>query len=114
MTHLRYIVMHEAQSWAQIPPDQRPNDGLPSLAVSAAHHGGGVAWEFAVEQHRLVGCPRPAIQLRIFDDAFDAFRQIPSFFAALCKDMTLRDVRELLDAFGFVDETERPANAVGP
>jgi hypothetical protein len=101
-THLAYIVSHEAW-YARALPDSRPE-----INVMAAATGGGVAWEFTVEEVDL-GSHGPAIRVKVFDDAFEAFAQIPEFFAALAAGQagTLGDLREILDSMGAADETQR-------
>ena len=102
-THLAYSVFHEAW-YASVPGNVRqPEIGV---AASAEGSGGGVAWEFAVEE---VDLSPTAIRVRVFDDAFAAFAEMPEFFAALAaeKITTLAQVRELLDRLGAVDETSR-------
>lgn len=99
--HLAYIVSHEAW-YAQTP-------GVidrPSISVSASSSGGGVAWEFTVEEYDH-GNTHP-IRVGMFSDAFDAFAQIPEFFTRLTDGAeTLDDVRAILDSIGARDETER-------
>ena len=101
-THLAYVVTHEAW-YANALPDR-----CPEINVMAAAEGGGVAWEFTVEEVDL-GSSGPAIRVKVFDDAFAAFAQIPQFFAVLASEgvASLRDVRATLDGMGAADETER-------
>jgi len=75
-----------------------------SITVSKAADEGGCAWEFSVVEHRDIG-----IRVEVFGDAFDAFAEIPEFFAELAKvgRTTLDGVREILDDLGFADATER-------
>lgn len=99
--HLAYTVSHEAW-YAQAAGRGDP----PTIMVAAAHEGGGVAWEFAVEEHNLGG---KTIRVCVFADAHDAFLQIPEFFRELafldvCE---LDGVRLVLDGMGAVDETVR-------
>ena len=104
-THLAYTVSHEA--WYASTPGivSGPEIGI---AASGEGSGGGVAWEFAVEEVDL-GSHGKVIRLRIFDDAFAAYSQIPEFFAALDSEKigSLDEVRDLLDRLGAVDETKR-------
>lgn len=101
-TRLAYIISHEA--WYARYPDIVRN---PDINIMAAHKDGGVAWEFTVEEIELGG--RPVIRVKVFDDAFAAFTQIPEFFTRLATGATttLDDVRELLDCMGAADETKR-------
>lgn len=104
-THLAYIVWQEA--WYSQPGSGVPYE-KPYLMVmaSAKGTGGGVAWEFPIEEDDLGG---PVTRVLMFDDAYDAFVQMPEFFAALVeeKPKTLDAVRTILDRFGAVDETDR-------
>lgn len=110
-TRLAYVVTHEAWYY---------RDGKPSVTVMAAAGGGGVAWEFAVEEFRFRG--EPATQVQVFEDAYAAFAQLPEFFGALAagEGTTLADVIKLLDLLGAVDKTERrgpgrqPGRPAGP
>jgi hypothetical protein len=106
-THLAYTVFHE--SWyAEVPGTVRePSIGI---AASAEGAGGGVAWEFAVEEASFTDkSGQHPISVRLFDDAFVAIAQIPEFFAALATGSvtSLRAVCDLLDGMGAVDETKR-------
>lgn len=104
-THLAYTVSHEA--WYATTPGVVDGPEI-GIAASAEGTGGGVAWEFAVEEVDLGGHGK-AIRLRIFDDAFAAYSQIPEFFTALGSEKigSLDEVRDLLDRLGAVDETKR-------
>jgi hypothetical protein len=106
--HLAYIVSHEAW-YAHAVADRRPE-----ISVTAAADGGGCAWEFTVEEVDL-GASGPAIRVKVFEDAFAAFAQIPEFFAALAaeKTDTLDGVRSVLDRIGAADETERRSSKYG-
>ena len=106
-SRLAYIVSHEAWYARSMP------DGQPEMSVMAAADGGGVAWEFTVEEVEL-GPPRPALRIKVFDDAFAAFTQIPEFFAALATGdyTTLDAVRSLLDGLGAADDTDRKGGAI--
>src|SRR5437879_2598105 len=101
-THLAYVVTHEAW-YANALPDRHPE-----ISVLASAEGGGCAWEFMVEEVDL-SPSGPAIRVKVFDDAFAVFAQMPEFFAALAAEKTdaLDGVREILDRLGAVDETER-------
>jgi hypothetical protein len=103
-THLAYTIYHETSWWRGLPENARPNDGRPTIqvAASAKGAGGGVAWEFAV-----VEMTQTTLYLEVFDDAWQAFAQIPAFFESLPDCDTLDAVQALLDLLGAVDETER-------
>lgn len=97
---LTYVVPAEAWYRDVVVRDQ------PSVSIVAAARGGGCAWEFDVEEHDLNG---PSLRLRMFDDSWDAFDQVPEFFAALREQYprTLTGLRQLLDGIGARDATER-------
>lgn len=102
---LAYVVTHEA--WYYEPNRASGLLNGRSLNVSASSRGGGVAWEFTVEEHPHNG---GGIKLNMFDDSFPAFVQIPEFFAALNGNEvpeSVAAVREILDRIGAVDTTER-------
>jgi hypothetical protein len=107
-THLAYVVSHEAW-YANAMPDRHPE-----INVMAAAEGGGVAWEFSVEEVDL-GSSGPAIRVKVFDDAFAAFAQLPEFFALLAAEKadTLDSVCRILDRLGAADETERRSGKYG-
>ena len=100
-THLAYTVAHEAWYW------RGGENHFVMVAASAKGSGGGVAWEFQIEEMELGG--NLVTRVKVFDDAFAAFAQIPELFAALADGLagTLVSVREVLDGLGAVDETER-------
>jgi hypothetical protein len=103
--HLAYIVSHEAWYWdASRAPGENPHL---SVSASGKGSGGGVAWEFDIEEMELGG--KPVTRVKVFDDAYAAFAQVPELFAALADGggTTLAAVRDLLDMLGAVDETER-------
>lgn len=79
----------------------------PEVNVSASAEDGGVAWEFSVEEVDLGS--HTAIRVKVFDDAFAAFEQVPGFFAALAaeKPLTLAEIVGILDRLGARDTTER-------
>jgi hypothetical protein len=107
-THLAYIVVHEA--WYSQPPNNVRIDNRPTLTVQASAEGGGVAWEFEIVEETT---PPGALRVYVFDDAWQAFDQVPEFFFALVGlggKATLEKVRGALDLLGAVDETDR----VGP
>jgi hypothetical protein len=78
----------------------------PRIGVHRSHAGGGVAWEFSVEERDLSG---PTLLLRMFDDSWDAFADVPELFEVLRTETphTLTELRVLLGQLGFVDITKR-------
>jgi hypothetical protein len=77
------------------------------IGISAsAGPGSGGAWGFEVAEVDL-GEHGTALQVRVFEDAFDAFTQVPEFFSelALVPDLTLDGVIFLLRELGAADET---------
>jgi hypothetical protein len=102
-THLAYTVHSEAWYARAASASMGP----PSISVGASYGAsGGCAWEFVIEEASFDHHP---IRVCLFDDAFDAFVQIPRFFVALRERsiMTFAGVRELLDEMGAADETKR-------
>lgn len=95
-----YTVMHEAFYASVL-------NGKREISVSASAHEGGCLWEFMVEEVDLGG--HPNVKVNIFDDAFDAFAQIPEFFARLTTERPtdLKQVARILDDLGARDTTER-------
>ena len=69
--HLAYQVFHEGW-YAKMPPGVE----CPTIGVAAtAEDGGGGGWSFVVVEADFD--PHP-ISVRLFDDAFIAFAQIPN------------------------------------
>lgn len=102
--YLAYVVSHEAWYAPHLmsPPE--------SVQVQNASTGGGVKWEFCIERVRDIG-----IQVQIFDDAWDAFVEVPDLFRelqALGANTNLDEVREVLDRLGFKDITARKRDEV--
>jgi len=100
---LAYVVSHEAWYWDV---SRSPGD-KPHLNVQAAAYEGGVAWEFEVSEYHLGG--KPCTHIEMFDDAYEAFAQIPEFFVLMREHQpgTLREVRGILDGLGAEDVTKR-------
>lgn len=95
---LDYVIAKEAY-YAHVTRDE------PEIQVRAAARDGGCHWEFTAVQVGNIG-----VQIRIFDDAWHAFNDLPEFFQCLAargKGTTLDDVREILDGLGAVDSTQR-------
>lgn len=102
--HLAYSVLAEAW-YAEA---CMANGRHPEIHIMAAHPEGGVSWEFCAEQY-VFGPDNQAVELRIFENAFAAFIQMPEFFLLMeqHRPTTLRGVRDILDGLGAVDETKR-------
>lgn len=104
-----YIVNHEA--WYYLPKTDTARAGGSTgreLNIRSAATGGGVAWEFMIQEYSFGNHP-DAVRVCIFDDAFAAFTEIPEFFTALRDEhpTTLAAVRSILDRVGAVDATAR-------
>lgn len=89
-----------ADAWYALPEHE------PYVGVQASAKDGGAAWEFVFTEPRNLGCE--AIRLGIFEDAFDAFVQVPELFIALAgqRPTTLTALRGLLDEIGARNVTE--------
>jgi hypothetical protein len=103
-TQFAYIITHEAWYYTEL----RTDDERQSVLIQAAAVGGGVAWEFVIEQIDNLGCG-PTLRLNMFDDSWDAFIQVPELFAALQakRPRHLTALREILDEIGATDITAR-------
>jgi hypothetical protein len=99
---LAYVVPHEA--WYRAVTLNDP----PSIQVMAASSHGGVAWEFIIEKQDI-NPSWPALRLQMFDEAWDAFGQVPELFTALelRRPRSLPALRAMLDELGARDITER-------
>lgn len=102
---LAYTVAAESYYWRHMNRMTEPNIG-----ISASHdgRGGGVDWEFSVADHtERLG--QQALRVEIFDDAWQAFAELPEIFTAMGAGeiKTLDDLRALLDRLGAVDQTTR-------
>lgn len=98
--YLAYVVSHEAW-YAEVVKGRR-------VSICAESRGGGVAWELTAEEIDLGG--KPAVRLKIFSDAFDAFVQVPELFKAIAERgrfERLEDLVAVLDGLGARDITER-------
>lgn len=105
-----FIVNHEA--WYHVAATRGLPDHLrlPSLQIQLASKGGGVKWEFEIEEHDH-GSSGKALRACIFDDAWAAFHDVPDLFAVLSDlsegGTTLADLPRVLRTLGFRDITER-------
>lgn len=98
-----YIVWDE--QWHAREPEHR-------IVIARESDQGGAAWEFNIVSHadRLRRIQSGTyLRVEIFDDAWQAFTEIPELFAALAerKPPTLDALRGLLDELGLVDTTRR-------
>lgn len=102
--YLSYTINHEAWYWDAV-ADRYGNQH--SVMVHSTSTGGGVDWEFSIEEVDL-GSVR-AVRAGIFDDAFKAFTQVPELFARLASEAPkdVAGVVAILDQLGAVDVTER-------
>src|ERR1051326_1861388 len=101
---LTYIVQAEAY-YAHVVKE-------PGLSVVLRYDDeGGCRWEFQVKPYDF--CTSKAVQLQIFEDAFEAFAMIPEFFEEIRqqKPNSLAEVRQILDGIGAVDATDRRTQA---
>lgn len=111
-THLAYDVRHEAWYWITTNTIREAAGQRHGIVVMASANGagGGVAWEFSIEDHADLQPPHPTLRLLMFDDSWAAFTQMPEFFGGLTElgpNVPLTQVRELLDQLGAIDETAR-------
>lgn len=111
-SRLSYVISHEAYYRSVI--DGREINVQREALTKDGHHD-GVHWEFGFEWHDLPS-HGDAVQLKMFDDAWQAFSEIPELFAALARRHTGPDgtvsmppaaVAALLDEHGFTDTTPR-------
>lgn len=95
-THLAYTVYDQAE-W-----------GRRLLAVEASPQHGEPAWAFhLLEDQDEDG---PVLKLEMLDETWQAFAQIPGFFAALAEGgqkLAFEAVVRVLDSLGAVNETDR-------
>lgn len=63
----------------------RPNDPdeLDEITLSLGAKEGGCYWEFSINLERLSG--RPTMNLKMWDDSWEAFREAPEVFEILRK-----------------------------
>ena len=113
-SRLTYTVTHEAwyaSSAVQTLPG--PYEvGVHREALDRAGQGSGVHWEFVIEWHdfkHLNDSHTYTPRVAVFNDAWQAFIEVPDLFAALAQDKpkTVKDVTDILDRLGFIDTTER-------
>ncbi|HCT78572.1 MAG TPA: hypothetical protein DGT23_18725 [Micromonosporaceae bacterium] len=107
-THLAYTVCREGEQWV-VAPNSRPHGNNAFIEIRASNRERLLPWEFDVVEDDLGG--ETALRIHMYDDAWQAFTQIPDLFAAFAAlaandtEMSLGDVIELLKSLGAVDET---------
>lgn len=104
-THPIYTLVHEA--WYARAQSPSGTETGREIVVTAATAEDGCVWEFMITEHDLRG---PALRVGVFDDAWDAFTQMPELFTALAElgpRVTLDQVVALLNRLGFTDRTPR-------
>lgn len=107
-SRLTYIVMHEA-----FPKQYNEHEvNIARQAVTDEGHDDGVHWEFHVRWMTVGGDSVPRIEM--FDDAWQAFLEVPQLFVALGENadtvvpprrgdsLTVERLTTLLDRLGFV------------
>jgi hypothetical protein len=106
---LGYIVGHQAWYWM----GDRPNRPR-YVRVGADSSDGGCLWEFMIEEHVFTS-REAALRVCLFDDAWQAYAQVPELFAALAADrpQTFDELRIVLDRVGARDITARDRVADG-
>jgi len=86
-------------------------DILDSISIGWYCPGGGTSGEFNVVWSSVGGKPCP--RLRLFSDAWDCFATMPELFSTLANyddvDLTPQELRDLLLALGYKDDTPRDA-----
>lgn len=100
---LAYVLTGEA--WYSQPPLTRPPGDRNVLMISMDSLGGGGRWEFAIDDEAGGG-----LRVKVYDDAWQAFADVPEFFTALAdlgRGALLDEVVEILDRLGFADTTKR-------
>ena len=111
-SRLSYIISHEAH-YKSVVDGREINVHREALTEDGEHDG--VYWEFGFKWHDF-DSHGTAVQLKMFDDAWQAFTEVPELFAALSARHTGPDgtvsmppaaVAALLDEHGFTDMTPR-------
>jgi len=99
---LAYIIGHESRYWMHEQPRPR------YVRVGADSIRGGCAWEFMIEEHVFTS-RESALRVCLFDDAWEAFHQVPELFAALTDDRprNFAQLSAVLDRIGAHDITPR-------
>jgi hypothetical protein len=117
-TQLCFTVYHEAWYWKTA--------GLPNVVYEIGVHrqyvepdadAGCIEWEFTLrwETYGSEVRPRPHLGVQIFDDAFEAFADVPQLFTELAKvgvnagepSPEPHVIEEILMTLGFEDITPR-------
>jgi hypothetical protein len=111
-SRLSYVISHEAH-YKSVVKGREINVHREALTEDGKHDG--VYWEFGFEWHDLPS-HGDTPQLRMFDDSWAAFAEVPELFAALARrhtadgnnvSMPPAAVAALLDSLGFTDVTPR-------
>ena len=111
-SRLSYVISHEAY-YSDVVKGREINVQREALTEDGEHDG--VHWEFGFEWHDF-DRHGEAVQVKLFDDAWVAFNEIPEFFQALARRSTVEGsmpsmppaaVAALLDEHGFTDITPR-------
>jgi hypothetical protein len=111
-SRLSYVISHEAHYKSVI---KGREINVQREALTENGHHDGVHWEFHFQWHDF-GDHGDAVQVKLFDDAWQAFTEVPELFAALSArhtgpegtvSMPPAAVAALLDEHGFTDITER-------
>jgi hypothetical protein len=79
-SRLSYVISHEAH-YKSVIKGREINVQREALTEDGQHDG--VYWEFHFEWHDF-GSHGDGVQLRMFDDAWQAFTEVPELFAAVC------------------------------
>lgn len=110
---LRHVLVRE--TWHHSLSAMKQDTDVLNISVGP-ESGGGVFWEFTITQGDAGGAE---LRVKLFDDAWGAFTEIPEFFAglaALGRDASVEEVVDLLTSLGSVDATvrERPQPPAAP
>jgi hypothetical protein len=104
-TRFAYALHYEACYWGLFPD-------IPHISVMTRRSGGNPGWEITFTE-TLLASGRTAVHLRVADNSWTAFTQLPELFAALAVrvagPVTIAEIRELLIAMDGTDETLRDA-----
>lgn len=93
------------QAWYSQPPLIGTPGDRNVVMVAMDTTRGGAAWEFAIDDE-----PGGGLRVKVYDEAWRAFADVPEFFAAMAalgRGALLDEVVEILDSLGFTDITKR-------